>query len=362
VAKLSALSADESPLVQLFCLVSKNTSVDSQDLSNSFESIRKLVPQDSQGRCATDAPRAYLTSLFALKEAVQGVEKNPGQTDLRAQVDQKASEAREAVHNLETTFHLDRTVTKLMNEPVNDAVACTPSPSEFGGGCKQFSALKSKFPFNTTGADASVQELDAFFAPSGTLWSFVDQNLKGIVSRQGSQYFASGIGGKPVRQDFLNFLDRAAQIRDAFYPGGSQQAQLHYSITSYPVEGVKSVSLVLNGQPATYSGAAPQTRSFVWPGNASGADLIVELVGGVQTQRRYNSVWGVFHLLQGMKWTTSGSGYDLQWILRERDSADPFVFNGNPITLHFGVSPEGSATVFRAGYLDGLRCVPGVSQ
>jgi type VI protein secretion system component VasK len=127
------------------------------------------------------------------------------------------------------------------------------------------------------------------------------------------------------------------------------------------VPGVDSVTLRLNGTEATFSGENAQPKSFVWPGDESkGAGLRVDF-GNYGASREYATAWGVFRMLQGMKWTKTSAGYSLEWVIREHDGDGPIFFQGNPLTLRFVLQGSG-APIFSQGYFVGLECVPKISQ
>ena len=356
---LKLLSGNDSPLLQLFCEISSNTSVDSIGVNSFFEPIRKIAPVNEGGKCVNDVTRNYTDALFDLSQTVQEFHQNASEPAARTQVDSKLSTARNAAHSLESQFHLDAAISKLLDDPIEHSATCTASGTDFGGVCTEFQKLKSKYPFNLRGTDISLKEFDSFWGPQGSLWSFVDQELKGSVSHRGHEVTSVG---KPVKKDFLSFLNRAAGITDALYRDGQSQAHMKFSLGSYPVEGVTSVTLSLGGKQIVFSGEKQQAVEVIWPekqddaGQRINADLLVELIGGVQAHRLFPGEWGLFRLLASMSWTQRSAGYDLEWVIRERDGADPLSYKGKPVTLRFSISGGGPANAFSPGYFSALDC------
>ena len=365
--KLALLSGSQSPLLELFCLTAQNVSVDSPQVTSAFQAVLSVVPPNCSIRYTGDPNNDYVTALFSLQQRFQELASNPTSGDAHAQLDPNITSAKSAVHQMETRFAIDpewqihTTVAKLLYDPITKAEQSIPNGADASAVCAEFSRLKSKYPFDPKGSDASLQEFEAFFQPKGVLWTFVEQNLRGLVAVAGNQY--SGTGTKPIRPEFLQFLNRAAQVRDALYKTGGQRPEFRYSLRAYPSEGLKNVTLIIDGQTLQYESTKGDLKNFVWPANGQGAERQTELIGGTQLPPlELKGPWGIYRLLGDMQWNPQiGSERILEWTIRERQSDGPLLFNGKPITLRFGLSLEGP-DIFQPGFLSGLNCISRVVQ
>jgi type VI secretion system protein ImpL len=351
--RLTALAGAKSPVLQLLCAISQNVSVASQDVRKTFEPIVALFPIDSQGYCRYDSTAPFLSAMAELRAAVQDVLTDPQQNILRAGISSKADSARAAAYDLARTFRLNQTVVRLLVDPIDEAVASIPTKLSFSG-CYELNDLKGRFPFRPSTTDATIEQFNSFFGPTGRLWSFVQKDLLGIVERVGNRYSATGT--ERVRMDFLDFLNRASEIQETFYSDGSTVPRLKYSMSMYPTAGVRRVTLQLGGRETTFSSGTANFQDLSWTGDPQGAAMIVELEGGNSQTRLYTGSWGIFHLLGEMRWgRADGDRYNLTWPIL--DEGRPLLVSGSPLVLRFGLSMGHSRIVFQPGYFSSLNCV-----
>ena len=115
-------------------------------------------------------------------------------------------------------------------------------------------SLISKYPFDPKASARATQgEFDAIFKPGdGALWKLYMSTLNKLLTKQGAEYVANPGGGMTVTPQFLSFFNRAAAVSDAFYKGGSQTANLNFSLRPVPSEAVvQEITLTINGKTAT---------------------------------------------------------------------------------------------------------------
>ena len=69
--------------------------------------------------------------------------------------------------------------------------------------------------------------------------------------------------------------------------------------------------------------------------------------------------WALFRFFADAdRWSQSGNGYLLEWIVRQGREGRPVTVGGKELTYRFIVDTGGAAPVFQKDYLTGMRCVP----
>lgn len=368
-SKLKALSGPAAPLLQLFSLVTQNTSMDSSLAAGEFQPTQLVAPSPQPLIGAANQP--YMSALLTLQSSLDGLATAfpHGTTDpsATAPVQQNAVAAKGSVGQIAQSFHVDSQghvdaqVRSLMERPINavQSLLGNQLPGALNGAaadmCSQFRAIAAKYPFNSGAKqEATVDDLKFFQLPAGTLWSFYDTNLKPIVQRQGTQFTQNPNAPVRISPQFLSFLSRAALVADALFPQQSPSPHASYVLKQVPNKGTDQLNLAIDGK--TLSGAGHST-DFEWPGSSVGATLTGNVGGSQMSFISYPGLWGAFHFLQDAKWTSAGGGQILEW---------PIQFNGRPILL-----PDGSPLVIRyelqgnlnqllhgGGGLEGLHCPP----
>ncbi|MGH7869083.1 MAG: ImcF-related family protein, partial [Candidatus Dormibacteraceae bacterium] len=344
--KLDALSGNKSPILELFWLVSQNTSVD-PDVSKAFQPVQSVVPASLVNQYVGPTNKPYVDALLSLKTSVDQSTQGPGaDPDTAAtQISASATSARTATEQIAQSFapdpaaHVDDTVKRLMLAPILDAQAVIPTPGQALNGkgpafCSQFSALYRKYPFNPkSSTQATLQEFSAIYQPgTGSLWTFYNTNLKALLIPQGNEYAVPPGGKVQINPAFIRFFNRAAAVSGAVYPGSAQQAKLAYILTAYPVEGLPSmpVTATIEGQTVATAGGSPQSKQFVWPGPGSPGVSVSGNVGGTQLNFiNIQGPWALFQFfLSADRGQASGSGYSYEWT--PKTGTQPITVSGRP--------------------------------
>jgi type VI secretion system protein ImpL len=71
--KLTQLSGNQSPLLELFSLASTNTDVDDPVVKGVFQPVQTVVPPGSTDKFIAPPNQNYMNALIALQTAVEGV-------------------------------------------------------------------------------------------------------------------------------------------------------------------------------------------------------------------------------------------------------------------------------------------------
>ena len=241
--KLSKLSGNQSPLLELLCVVSDNTAVDAKAVSDLFQPPQQVVPAGCQSRLAAQSNAAYMDGLNKLLSSLQALLTNPASDAFRSDALSNALTADGEVRQMSRNFPVDKegavdsTTQTLLEDPIKHVqalIAGVPKEEANGGAktfCGQFHGLMSKYPFQPTSTtDATVQEVTEMFKPmDGALWKLYQDTMQKYLVKQGSEYVAKA-GTPAATPAFVAFFNRAAGVSAAFFPGAATMPQLAFSV------------------------------------------------------------------------------------------------------------------------------------
>ena len=231
--------------------------------------------------------------------------------------------------------------------------------------CGQFRTVLAKYPFNPAApAETTLAEVNALFRkPDGSLWTFYDQNLQKLLTRQGQQYAANAAGGATVTPAFLSFFNAAAGFSEGIYKGGAQDPQVQYTLKPESAEGIQSMSVQLDGQSLIYSGKAA-SKQFTWQGSgAHGAKATVKFGNGPDLAWSNNDgLWAVFRFFgKAERRQPVGAGETLEWVIRIGKDAVTLP-SGKPLSVLFTLEMNGTPPVFQRDYFARLACSADVAR
>jgi type VI secretion system protein ImpL len=376
--KLNLQSGTQSPILALFWLASQNTGVDfakiqgGDRIQKAFTSVHHVVPPASVDRYVAASNQPYVNALMTLQASVDQAAQMPTPDPATANTTlSNATSAKMSVKqvaqgfNIDQETHLETTLQKLLEDPITNAEGLLRAlgPAELNGKgkglCAEFSPVTSKYPFNPAATpEATIAEVNQLLKPvEGALWKFYDANLKQALVKQGTTYAATG--AVPLTPQFINFFNTAARLSDALYKPGAANPQLTYTLTPQRSEGIQSVTLTIDGQTLTASGAGGTGKTFNWPG-AGQAALSGKFGGPDLSFFSYTGTWAAFRLMgDAERWEPSGAGYNLEWVVRVGGKPATLP-SGAPLTVRFLVDQNGA--LFKKGSLAGLRCVSQVAK
>lgn len=362
-AKLSKLTANDSPLLQLLWLAKENTAVDITDLKDPFEAVQMIARDSTLERLVGSGSQEYMSALSALQNSVQTVVNTPnGGTDpgMLGQIQQAASAASGTVKRIEQRFPIDtqggadkvdKSVSRLLEEPINFANETAKRAAGSGAEsvCAATNLVTAKRPFNPrSNQQASLQEVQDLFRPQGTLWTSLQSNLGSAVQRQGSNWV--NVGSAPQSKGFLSFLNHAQQFTDTLFPNGSPTVHLSFTLRQLPTKGIDQATLIFDGQSLTDVGRA---QPFTWHGGESSVSLNVTAAGQKVNGPALQGPWALFQFFDTADTWTGNNPATLAWRLSVQFGKHTV---GEATTeVQYELTTQGSQ-VFKREFLAGLHC------
>jgi type VI protein secretion system component VasK len=358
-----------------------NVSVADEKTAAPYQPVQFITPSNCPDRYVQANNSAYVSALTALQTSLDRVAKagNDIKDDMVAQTMNDATNGYKVTRQIAQSFQIDHEgnvhgmVQKLMEDPIRQAEAIlgrlgpTQLNSEGRRVCSDVFALAKKYPFDTAAkTDATLQDVDAVFRPGdGRLPAFYENTLKNYLTQQGSEYVRRTDSRVQITDGFLRFFNRAMAFSNALYKGGAKDPTIAYSMRALPAEGLKSVTLTLDGQVLKAGPTGGQSQDFTWPGTSHGAILSGNLGGSDLGFITYDGLWAVFRFFgDADRFQSTGSGgYTLQWVPRQGQSGQPIrLDSGKTLALPFQLDLKGAPPVFQKGYLSGFQCVSEVAR
>jgi len=152
IDKLRLLSGPQSPLLQLFSVVSKNTSVGVPDVDNMFRASQVLVPPPGDA-LAGAANQPYMSGLVGLQNAIDPFTSQPPNDAAIAQITPQQQLAKGKVGEMAVYFGNDSeagTVRKLLEAPITNIDALLRASGA------QAAAGRPVVAIGTVGADGNL--------------------------------------------------------------------------------------------------------------------------------------------------------------------------------------------------------------
>jgi type VI secretion system protein ImpL len=235
----------------------------------------------------------------------------------------------------------------MLGNAVHDAASAAFADGD-GPGSTCRSLVDGHYPFDQASTrDAPIDDFARVFAPGGLLDSYFQTQIKPFVDTRPTVWRLHALNGvnAPVDAATLASFQRAATIRDTFFPLGGNQPQLRFTLQ--PEAAATSVKPVLTlGNTSTGTGAGMVT-SFAWPGadGMSNASLRLDAASGATPALQTSGPWALFRLFGAGAITSDGD---------EESFRLSFNLSGQSVT--FDLRAGSSHTPFGRQMLAGFRC------
>ncbi len=205
-------------------------------------------------------------------------------------------------------------ITMAWRNVVKDAGAAAGADWEATVWQKWHDKLEGKYPFASSSAEASLDDVLDFFAPGdGVLWSFYDESLKATLDRSGSSFVPSRRFRSSVSYDpsFLDVcLKRGAQITKVLFAPKADHAAVGFAVNLHSVSStIGEVTFEVDGVVHTYRNEPEEWLAITWPGKVPhGARLRVRGTGGMNEEINRPGDFGLFRLLDSADVTPGRAG------------------------------------------------------
>lgn len=378
-AKLDQIVSNDTPLMALFWLATRNVAVDNEKIRNAFQPIMEVVPPPAtvQKYIYAEKNGTYIDSLAklqkALADAVPALKTDPNAANKPIDA---ASDSRMQVRAVARSFNpdpegqVDQLSFKILEDPIVQVdrflkgMGKDELNAKGAGLCNQkFAGLRGKFPFNPGAkVDATLDDVVKVFHPTeGAVWQFLDNDLKKYMKKEGGHWNAVAADNIQINPAFVGFVNQAQKFSDMVFPGGASQPKMTYTLTPIKSDVVTGSTLTIDGQTQQF-GASGGGKPFTWPGvgQQQGVRGSVKLVGGTAFEVESQSgLWGIYRFIYAAdKVQPSGNGISSEWIVRQGKAARPMIIGDKEASYKFEVN----VPVFSREFNQSLQCVPLVAR
>ncbi|QXH63915.1 ImcF-related family protein [Pseudomonas azerbaijanorientalis] len=203
-------------------------------------------------------------------------------------------------------------------------------------------AFAGRYPFAATSSDASLPMLGQMIrADSGRIEQFLQQQLGGVLRKEGSRWVADARHSQGLRfnPQFLSAINQLSHLADVLYTDGGMG--LSFELRGKPVRDVVQTTFILNGEKHEYFNQKERWQRFSWPGFSQhpGTRLLwISVLANERLFGDYEGTWGLIRLLEQAKVTAlndtdsqyrvqlrAPDGLDLTWHLRTELGAGPLA-------------------------------------
>ena len=207
------------------------------------------------------------------------------------------------------------------------------------GPCEQ--ALANRYPFSAGSRDdLSVADFTRLFGPGGLLDRYFAQNLAPYVDLSGQDWtWKQGNFGRDLSVTALRPFQLAASIREAFFPLGGATPAVNMTVSSLSLHNDADMAMLnINGQLVQSYQTGNSPAVVVWPGAETAGQASISLtpeLAGRQSALSFEGPWAVKRLLDTASSAAKDDKVELRFVIGGRDVAYTLQVtpSGNPFSL-----------------------------
>lgn len=221
-----------------------------------------------------------------------------------------------------------------------------------GQACRRI--VENRYPFSPkSGRDVPMASFAHLFAPNGVIDRFFNQNFSNLVDTSGKHWKwreDTAIGQKLSKAALRDF-QRAAEIRDAFFPNGGSEPTVDITISQYALHSeVSEVILAINDQVLLTKQSSSNTPlRFKWPGKAASGIFRISLSPSNNSGTEFleQGPWALMRAIKKGNATLDGENIRVQ-----------FKINNRYVT--YSIRVDSITNPFYLGALSQFKCPTGL--
>lgn len=178
-------------------------------------------------------------------------------------------------------------------------------------------SLRKRYPFSAkSDSDVAIADFREFFKANGVADAFVERYLKDFVSDSDGGYQLRRMDGRvlPLSADFLTQMNHTQTIRRSFFAENPAEPLVLFKLEPFALDySLNRADFRVGGQQMEYRHGPIVATAFRWPseGDSERTSLVLEEQGGRRVGIEKNSgPWSLFRLLDLMQ-VENHSGRDV---------------------------------------------------
>ncbi|MBI5199445.1 MAG: hypothetical protein HZA09_05455, partial [Nitrospirae bacterium] len=408
VEKLTLLTGDYSPLVQLFKEVKKNTTFEERSLRKTmnvatdlFDKAKKKLGFKEEEKITDEKPpknlvekdfedlhnfvtsqqedkrsplQIYISEILKIRERLHNLinsddpEKEARyftQDIVSKDSGEELHEAWRLIEGLLRDFDSEgrEGIEPLLKQPIiNTLIAVIDDSQRYLDRLWRAEvyepyqkSLQLRYPFSQIGQDATLIDVSEFFHPSdGIFWRFYERELRPFLIPIGNTWRTKTWLGKGISfsPSFLNSLNHVDSITKSLFLRGSSDPKVSFELYPYPTPGLNQIFFVIDGQNYSYKMGPQVWKTFSWPGTTGTIGSKIE-ISDEQSRFRddlsFEGTWGFFRLMDAGRVTKINSTeFRLEWNFN-RGGIQPY-------NVRFDLKAHSYNNPFSQGLLSKFKC------
>jgi type VI secretion system protein ImpL len=190
--------------------------------------------------------------------------------------------------------------------------------------CQQ--VIANRYPFaRKSDRDVPMADFARLFAPNGIIDRFFAQNLAPMVDMSGKvwEWKQETRLGRELSKTALRDFQRAAEIRDAFFPQGGTMPNVNVAISHFALHGAAEMALLnINGQVIQTQQVGSVPGSIQWPGSMGSGSVSISLtpeMPGRESTLEVAGPWSFMRLLDMGSVSKAGDDIRARFVIGGRD-------------------------------------------
>jgi type VI secretion system protein ImpL len=269
-----------------------------------------------------------VTNLYEIYQSLLTAATNPSQTDRAT-----ASLQVQIVNLRANASRLPTPLQKMMEEAVadfeGDAAGSTISQlnqqlsSEVSRSCQEI--IANRYPFAPDSErDVPMAEFARLFAPNGLLDKFYNERLAAMVdmSQEPWTWKPDSRVSEEMSKTTLRDFQRAAQIRDAFFPSGSPMIGLQMVVRPNTISGnAELVLMEINGTVIQSQQVGNAPVDLTWPSTGAGSASITIFpeIAGRSSTISAGGQWAFRRLISQGSVSAGDGGLSVRFVIGGRE-------------------------------------------
>jgi len=268
-----------------------------------FEQLQRVVAGPAGQPVPLDATlgvlKEYEVQLRATDEAIKRGAPTTSDAQIVARIKSEADRMPPPISNL-----LNGLIARsgAQSASAGQAAVKAAAAGEVGGFCK--AAVEGRYPFvKGSGKEVPLGDFAKLFAPNGVIDGFAKTKLVGMIDMSGPVWkpiqLAQGVDALPPAT-IANF-QRAAAIRDAFFPGGGANPQATLDLLLQRADdGVTDIQLSIDGQVTPMKPGTSAAARLSWPSLSPNSQIRLTLaIAGkpAATPLVFEGPWALFRFV-----------------------------------------------------------------
>ncbi len=297
------------------------------DIEAQFRPFHELVNGDP-GKRPIDA---VIQNFYEVYQSLVLAATNPSQAD-RANANMQI----QVVNLRANASRLPRPVARMVNAAVDDfeGDAANNSLAQLNQMLNSTvtqscaSVVANRYPFaKDSERDVPMQDFAKLFAPNGVIDRFFAQNLAPMTDMSGKDWVwkEDTALGRGLSKATLKEFQRAAEIRDAFFPQGGVMPAVSLSVTPFSLNGEADIALLnVNGQVVQSLQTGGLPVAMQWPGSMAGGTVSITLspdIPGRASAVVTEGPWAFMRLLEYGSVSQTADGMRARFVVGGRDVA-----------------------------------------